>query len=230
MSRTPATPSGAGAPRAPSSDRRPPRAPSPDRRNPIDFWFDFSSPYGYLASRRIEGIAAPHGRSVRWRPFMLGVVFQKTGQSPLLAQPLRGPYHAIDLPRSARLHGIEFRLPRPFPFASVAPCRAFYWLDERDPAAAVNFAKAVYRRAFVEGSAVAGAAEAVEVAERLGHDPAVLLDALQLPAVKQRLRAVMEEALARGVFGSPFFDVDGEPFWGHDRLEQIDRWLATGGW
>ena len=196
----------------------------------IDFWFDFSSPYGYLASRRIEAIAARHGRSVRWRPIMLGVVFQKTGQTPLLGQPLRGPYFAIDMPRSARLHGIEFKFPEPFPFASVAACRAFYWFDRRDGAAAVDFAKAVYRRAFIEGHAVGDAGDTAAVAKWLGHDPRALLDALQDPQVKEWLREVMDEALERGVFGSPFFHVDGEPFWGHDRLEQVDRWLATGGW
>jgi len=80
---------------------------------PIYFYFDFSSPYGYLASRRIEAMAARHGRGVAWRPFLLGVAFQKTGQSPLVEQPLRGAYHERDFARSARLHGIPFRLPEP---------------------------------------------------------------------------------------------------------------------
>ena len=197
---------------------------------PIEFWFDFSSPYGFLGSRRIDDIAARHGRGVLWRPFLLGVLFQTTGQKPLLLQPLRGPYALRDLERTARLYGEPFRLPQPFPFSSVGAARFFYWLDERNSAAAVAYAKAVYARAFVEGAAVAGAEEAVEVAARLGHDRAEALAALQRPEVKQRLKEINDEALRKGVFGSPFFIVDGEPFWGHDHLDQVERWIETGGW
>ena len=91
---------------------------------PIEFWFDFSSPYGFLGSRRVEAVAQRHGREVLWRPFLLGAVFKQTGQSPLLGQPLRGPYHAKDMPRAARLHGIPFRMPEPFPFPSIAALRS----------------------------------------------------------------------------------------------------------
>ena len=197
---------------------------------PIEFWFDFSSPYGYIGSRRIEKIGARHGRGVLWRPFLLGILFQTTGQSPLLNQPLRGPYARRDIERTARLYGMPFRLPQPFPFASVAAGRLFYWLEERDPRAAVAYAKAIYARAFVEGAAVAGAEEAVEVASKLGHDRTEALAALQRPEVKQRLKQISEEALQKGVFGSPFILVDGEPFWGHDRFDQVELWLETGGW
>jgi len=198
--------------------------------DPIEFWFDFSSPYGYFGSQRIEPVAKAHNREVRWRPFLLGVLFQTTGQSPLLSQPLRGPYSARDMARTARLYGIPFRLPEPFPFGSVAAARFFYWLDERDGAAAIAFAKAVYARAFVEGKAVSSPEETAEVASGVGHDRSDTLAALQQPELKQRLKAINDEAVAKGVFGSPYFIVDGEPFWGHDRLDQIDRWLATGGW
>jgi 2-hydroxychromene-2-carboxylate isomerase len=197
---------------------------------PIDFYFDFSSPYGYLASRRIEAMAARHGRGVAWRPFLLGVAFQKTGQSPLVEQPLRGAYHERDFARSARLHGIPFRLPEPFPFISVAPARAFYWIDGRDPAAAKVYAQAVFARVFEKGVPVTTSEAAADIAVLLGHDRREVLTALADPAVKARLRQAVDEALTRGVFGSPFVFVDGEPFWGDDRLEQVDRWLETGGW
>ena len=197
---------------------------------PVEFWFDFSSPYGYLGSKRIEAIAGRHGRQVQWRPFLLGVLFQTTGQKPLLLQPLRGPYAARDLQRTARLHNEPFRLSEPFPFSSVAAARFFYWLDERNSAGAVAYAKAVYHRAFSEGRAVSGAEEAADVAATLGHDRAEVLAALQQPEVKQRLKDINDEALRKGVFGSPFFIVDGEAFWGHDHLDQVERWMATGGW
>lgn len=197
---------------------------------PIEFWFDFSSPYGYLGSLRIEKIAGRHGRAVRWRPFLLGVLFQTTGQKPLLLQPLRGPYAVRDLQRTARLYKAPFRISEPFPFSSVAPGRFFYWLDGRDPSAAVAYARAVYARAFIEGRAVSGADDAADVAAGAGHDRAEVLSVLQKPVVKQRLKEINDEALAKGVFGSPFFIVDGEPFWGHDHLDQVERWIETGGW
>jgi 2-hydroxychromene-2-carboxylate isomerase len=198
--------------------------------DPIDFYFDFSSPYGYLASTRIDALGEKHGRAVTWRPFLLGVAFKATGQAPLVEQPLRGPYHRRDFARSARLLGVRFQLPEPFPFPSLAACRAFYWLTDRDPPQAKALARAVYHAALGLGRDMRAAEAVAEVAQPLGIDRTTLLAAVNDPAVKDRLRSETEAALARGVFGSPTIIVDGEPFWGHDRLEQVDRWLATGGW
>jgi len=198
--------------------------------NPIDFYFDFSSPYGYLASTQIDALAERHGRAVTWRPFLLGAAFKETGQRPLVEQPLRGPYFHRDFARSARFLGVPFRLPEAFPFASLAACRAFYWLGDRDPAAARGLAQALYRAAFAEGRPIAAVHDVVAAAAPLGVAGDALRQAVEDPAVKARLRHETEQAIARGVFGSPFIVVDGEPFWGSDRLAQVERWLATGGW
>ena len=193
---------------------------------PIDFYFDFSSPYGYLASTQIDALATKHGRSVTWRPFVLGAAFKMTGQRALTEQPLRGPYALRDFARSARLLGVPFTMPQPFPFFALAASRACYWLEEPEKSKAL--AKAVYHAAFGEGRDVTPASTIAELARPLGVSG--LEEGIDLPATKARLREATEQALARGVFGSPFFIVDGEPFWGHDRLAQLDRWLATGGW
>jgi len=198
--------------------------------NPIDFYFDFSSPYGYLAATQIDGLAQRHGRAVTWRPFLLGAAFKETGQRPLVEQPLRGPYFLRDFGRSARFLGVPFRLPEPFPFASLAACRAYYWLADRDPATARGLAQALYRAAFAEGRPITAVDDVVAVAAPLGIAGDALRQAVEDPAVKARLRQETEQAIARGVFGSPFIIVDGEPFWGSDRLPQVERWLATGGW
>ncbi len=197
---------------------------------PLDFYFDFSSPYGYFASLQIDDLAARHGREVVWRPFLLGIAFKTTGQIPLVQQPLRGPYHRHDFPRTARRLKVPFRLPDSFPFLSLAAARAFYWLDDRDPACAKALARAVYHAAFGEGRNVTAAEAVAEVAAPLGIDRAALLAAVNDPANKERLRVQTEAALARGVFGSPFVFIDGEPFWGSDRLGQVEEWLETGGW
>lgn len=197
---------------------------------PIAFYFDFSSPYGYLAALRIDELAAKHGRAVAWKPMLLGVSFKATGSEPLMNIPLKGDYSRRDLARTARLQGVPFAIPEPFPFASVAACRAFYWLDDRDPAKARALAKALYRAAFAEGRVIGDAQGVIAVARALGIDGDALAAALKDPAVKQRLRDEVDDKVAKKIFGSPYFVVDGEPFWGNDRLDQIDRWLETGGW
>ena len=197
---------------------------------PIDFYFDFSSPYGYLASLRIDALAAAHGASVTWRPFLLGAVFRITGQSPLTEQPMRGEYARRDFARSARLMGAPFTLPARFPVATQAAARAFYWLAERDAIAAKRLARALYHAYFAEGRDISPAETVVAIAKDQGIDAAALTAALGDPAVKQRLKAETEAAIQRGVFGSPFVFVGDEPFWGADRLDQVARWLTTGGW
>ena len=198
--------------------------------NPIDFYFDFSSPYGYFAGTKIDDLAAKHGRDVTWRPILLGAVFKITGGQPLPTIPLKGSYSAHDLQRSARLFKMSFKMPTKFPIGSTAPARAFYWLNDRDPAAARKLALALFRAYFAEDRDISNPEVTGNVAARLGVDKVELAQALNEPAVKERLRSEVAAAIERGVFGSPYFIIDGEPFWGSDRLEQVDRWLETGGW
>ena len=198
--------------------------------NPIDFYFDFSSPYGYLASTRIDALAARHGRSVVWRPHLLGAVFKINGQQPLASIPLKGNYTAHDLARSARLLKVPFKLPSKFPIGTPTPSRAFYWVHDREPALAKRLAQALYSAYFAQDRDISSPEATVAIATKVGVDKAELEQALNDPAVKDRLRAEVDAAIARGVFGSPYFVVDGEPFWGSDRLDQLDKWLETGGW
>ena len=197
---------------------------------PIDFYFDFSSPYGYLAAQKIEALAEKHGRAVDWHPVLLGVIFKQTGMAPLTMVPLKGEYARRDFERSARFHGIAgFRMPPKFPIASQAPARIVLWLKARDPALATRVIKALYRAFFTAGVDISDPDAAASVAAREGVDSAVARAAIDDPAIKDALRREVEQAIARGVFGSPFIVVDGEPFWGLDRLDQVERWLSTGG-
>lgn len=196
---------------------------------PIEFYFDFSSPYGYVASEKIEPLAARHGREVLWRPFLLGAAFKITGGSPPMLVPIKGDYHKRDFPRTARFHGVPYRLPSKFPIASVAAARAFYWLDASDPAGARELARALYRAYFTEDVDISDAENVIAVGAKLGIDAALLRAGINDPAVKERTRTEVDKAVAAGAFGSPYIVIDGEPFWGADRLDQIERWLATGG-
>lgn len=197
---------------------------------PIDFYFDFSSPYGYIAATRIDEIAARHGREVAWRPILLGVVFKTTGMGPLPSVPLKGAYSLRDFERSARLYGVAFKMPVAFPFNAITPSRMFYWLEGRDRGLARRFGLAAFQAAFPGQQDITKAEVCADIAANLGVKREEALAAPNDPAVKERLRVEVEKGIAAGVFGSPFIVVDGEPFWGADRLDQVDRWLQTGGW
>lgn len=196
----------------------------------IDFYFDFSSPYGYLAAQKIDALAAKYGRTVDWHPVLLGAIFKETGMAPLTVIPLKGDYSKRDFARSARFHGIaDFKMPSKFPIASQAPARIVLWLKAQDPALAVRVTKALFRAFFMDDVDVSNVDAAVAVAVKEGVDAAAARAAADDPAIKDALKREVGEAIARGVFGSPFVVVDGEPFWGLDRFDQIERWLATGG-
>ena len=197
---------------------------------PIEFYFEFSSPYGYIASQLVPDLERRLGREVAWKPFLLGPVFKATGGAPLVDIPMKGDYSRHDFGRSARFHGVPFRRPAKFPIGTVAPLRAFYWTSDRDPAGARKLADALYRTYFVEGRDIGDVAVVLDVARATGLDGAGLETALSDPAVKERAKAEVDRAIARGVFGSPFFLVDGEAFWGNDRLPMLEEWVRRGGW
>jgi 2-hydroxychromene-2-carboxylate isomerase len=197
----------------------------------IDFYFDFSSPYGYLASEKIEPLATRHGRSVNFRPVLLGVIFKQTGALPLTQIPLKGEYSRRDMERSAKFHGVtDFRMPSKFPIPSQAAARIVLWAQQRDAAVAARVVHALYRAFFADDRDISDPDTAVAAAATCGIDAAAARAAIDDPAIKDALKRANDDAIARGVFGSPFIVVDGEPFWGLDRLEQVDRWLETGGW
>ncbi len=197
---------------------------------PIDFYFDFASPYGYIASHRIDDLAARHGREVAWRPYLLGVAFQRTGIPLVTDQGIRGDYARHDFGRCARYHGVSFQIPDAFPMLAVNPSRAYYWLADQDGAAAKGLARALWRAYFVDNRDISKPEVIAEVAAAQGLDGAAVVAALQDRAIKDRLRQETENAIERGAFGSPYVIVDGEPFWGNDRLDMVEKWLETGGW
>jgi 2-hydroxychromene-2-carboxylate isomerase len=196
----------------------------------IDFYFDFSSPYAYFASTRVDEVASRHDAAVVWRPFLLGAVFKVNGAAPLTAVPLKGEYSRHDWARASRRYSVPFHMPAQFPFGTVTACRAFYHVQETDPAGAVRLAKALFHAAFGEGRDVSTVETVDAVAVAAGFDGEDIMTGIQSPAIKDRLKHEVEAAIGRGVFGAPFFIVGGESFWGNDRLDQVGEWLDRGGW
>jgi 2-hydroxychromene-2-carboxylate isomerase len=195
----------------------------------IEFYFDFSSPYGYFAATRISAIAKKHGRSVVWRPFLIGAVLKVTGGVPVPSIPLKGPYQQHDMERMSRLWQIPYGKPSRFPIGGQAPSRIIYWLQEHHPEKQEAAVLALFHAYFVEDRDISTPEIAADVVASLHLNKDELLAATQAPEMKSRLKQECDAAIEKGVFGSPFMIVDGEPFWGADRLAHVEKWLETGG-
>lgn len=202
---------------------------------PVDFYFDFISGYGYFASLRIEAIAASHGRRVNWHSMLLGVSVMKVmGLKPLLETPLKGDYVLNDAARYMRRHRLVLARQINDPMMDPKPAaRAFYWVKRHHPGREAAFAHGVYDRYWRLGKDLADPVEIAAVVAAdpgLDIDPGALRNGMAGDEARNDLRAAVATSIGRGVFGSPFILVDGEAFWGSDRLEQVDDWLARGGW
>ncbi|MFC3325123.1 2-hydroxychromene-2-carboxylate isomerase [Mesorhizobium cantuariense] len=207
-----------------------PRNQSMKHSAPIEFWFEFSSPYAFFAAPEIVDVARRHDRPVVWRPFLLGALLKVTGMSPLPGQKLRGAYALHDWQRLARLHKVRFSLPTVFPLNSLAPARMTYAVESFEPDKAGPLARHFLAALFERGADIADVSIAARLGAELGHDATMLSNAAADHKWKDVLRARTDEAIERGIFGSPFVVVDGEGFWGSDRLAMVDRWLSCGGW
>ena len=197
---------------------------------PVKFYFEFASPYSYFASFKIDETCEALGREVVWKPFLLGIAYKTTGSQPLNTIPMKGEYCMHDWQRMARFMNVPWTYPGGFPARAQNACRAFYWIHDKDPVLAKKFAKEVFMSYFGRGMDFSSADAIAEVAAPLGIDHAELLDVLADEKIKQRLKDETQAAVDAGVFGAPYFIVDGEGFWGSDRMWMIRRWIERGGW
>ena len=198
-------------------------------RTPIDFHFDFSSPYSYIANEWIDALAARHGRTVRRHAILLGVTFQAAELKSPVAHPLKREYSLRDFARSARFEGVPYAMPAQFPIPTQNAARVFWWLhDTQGPAEAAQWTRSAFRAYFVRGVPLNEPVALKALAAESGLDAEGAEAAWNDPAWKDRLKRANEQAVAAGVFGAPYFVVDGEPFWGNDRKAQIERLLAAG--
>lgn len=195
---------------------------------PIEFFFDFASPYGFIAAMEIDALARRVDRSVLWRPFLISAVYKKYGQSPLEHPAKRTYVNDIDAPRTAKARGLTLKQPEGWPQHSLPPSRIYYWMEATDPRAAAAFAKAAYQACWLQGKSTTDVEAAAGVAASLGFERSTVIAGMQAQETKDRLMRESDAAVERGVFGSPFFIVEGEHFWGSDRLDQLEARLRTG--
>lgn len=192
----------------------------------IDFYFDFGSPYAYCAAARAEKIAAAHGRTLEWRPVLLWVCRQRFGMAAPLQDGPKAEYMPLDFERSAAYHGLPFVWPPSFARSTHAAARLFYGIDMRDAGRARAFARHALDAHFGEGVDLTDPERLAALAAGVGVPPEDAVHLGTSEVARAKLRQVNEDAIAAGVWGSPFFVLDGEPFFGADRLPQLDWRLA----
>jgi 2-hydroxychromene-2-carboxylate isomerase len=189
----------------------------------LEFFYDFVSPYSYLAATRVEAEVAKVGGAVRFRPFLLGGVFNASGNRAPLETPAKFRHLATDCNRWARRLGVPFAWPAKFPVLTVLPLRAAFAAEKLGKL--VPYSHAMFRAYWAEGRDISDASVVEEVATKAGLPGAALI--AEAPSYKEALKAQTQEAVDRGSFGAPTFFVGQEMFIGNDRLDFAVEALAS---
>jgi len=194
----------------------------------IEFWFDFASTYSYLTSQRIEAMAKAAGATVLWRPFLLGPLFLALGwnDSPFNIYPSKGRYMWRDLQRLADKFAIPFKRPSRFPRSGLLAARIA--CGNAEAPWCPEFVRTVFRANFAEDRDIGDRNVIAEILRGLDLPAEALIAAAESPEGKDRLRQQTDHASELGLFGAPTLLVDGEMFWGNDRLEDALEWLRRG--
>jgi 2-hydroxychromene-2-carboxylate isomerase len=194
----------------------------------IDYYFTPVSPWSYFGHDRFVAIAARHGATVNVLPIDLGKVFPVSGGLPLAKRaPQRQAYRLVELARWRDYLGLPLNIqPR---FAASGPDLAHRWIlaaAEQGAKPALDLAGAALRGRWAGERDIADPATLAEFAREAGLDAAALAERAQAPDIAARLDAITAQAIDAQVFGVPWYVCDGEPFWGQDRLDFLDRKLA----
>lgn len=194
----------------------------------LEFWFEYGSTYSYLSAMRIETVAENYGVRVIWRPFLLGVLFKKDlgyTDSPFNRHAKKGQYMWRDMERLVENRDLpELAVPSPFPQNSLLPARISCALldDERLPA----FVRAVYRAEFQHGEQISDPFVMFDILSQNGFDAPSVMEKAGKKKSKEQLKELTSWADKKGLFGAPAFTtVDGELFWGDDRMEAAMKWV-----
>ena len=192
----------------------------------LDFWFDYSCPYAYLASTQVEALAARTGATFVYKPMLLGGVFAANGTPQKLfatLSPAKAAHNARDLERWADLFGVPLVMPPAHPFRTVEALRATV-ASGIDPRVVHGF----YRAYWVDGRGPSEESTLRDVLAAAGQDAEGILATIARPEAKDDLRRRTDEAIALGIFGAPAFVVDGSRlYWGQDRMHFVERDLLS---
>ncbi len=195
-------------------------------KHTVKFYFDYNSPYSYVASHRIEAVCEKNGAELQWLPMVLGGVFQSNAIEPAHTKENRRKYMLQDLKDLAAHYGIPYKERTVFLFKPILAERATLCVPQGpERARAVH---ALFRGAFAEDLDLGDPAVVTRLLEQAGFDGRALVEQTGEQGVKDELKAITDEAIARGVFGAPtFFVDDSKMFWGQDRLVLLDDYLQS---
>jgi 2-hydroxychromene-2-carboxylate isomerase/rhodanese-related sulfurtransferase len=190
----------------------------------VDFYFDLSSPYAYIAAEKVDALGARYHVQVNWKPIVLGFIFKETGGAPLTtAHPFKSSYANEDFARNAKFHRLAYRHPDVFPVLTTSAARAVLWLQQAHPEKANDFARACFRALFIDNQDTGNLEVLKRVAQTVGVSADAMAQAITEAPAKQALISLTHQALAAKVFGAPMFVfADGERQWGVDRLPQVE--------
>ncbi len=193
----------------------------------VDFYFTTISPYSYLAAAPFREMVARTGAEARYKPVDIMALFAFGGAKPLAErpEPIRR-YRLLELKRWREHRGVPLTLePKHFPTDPVPSCKAIVAAAAAGHDVAA-LTEAVLRACWAEEKDVADPATVAALADGCGLDGAALLEAAESDAIEAAFRANTDEAIGHGAWGVPSFVVDGELFWGQDRLEFVERRLT----
>lgn len=191
----------------------------------VEFYFDVGSPAAYLAWTQLPRLAEATGSTIAWRPFLLGGVFQATGNRSPAEVPAKGRYMMDDLQRFARRYGVPFQYNPHFPINTLMLMRGALGLQMRHEARLPVYVDAVFQALWAEGRNMGEPGVVGSVLKDAGFEPQQVVDLTSDPEVKEQLKAVTQQAVRRGVFGAPTFFVGDQMFWGQDRLDFVKEAL-----
>ena len=196
----------------------------------IHYFFAPQSPYAYMGHERLRTLAARHGAAIEPKPFDLAAIFSESGGLPIPKRsPQRQAYRLDELKRWSGFLGLPLNLhPKFFPVDQAAASLLLIAARVQGGAErALDLAGALQRAVWVEDRDIADAATLEGIAGDCGFDGAALLEASRAPEIRGQYDGFNKEALEAGVFGSPWYRVDGQGFWGQDRLDFVERLLHT---
>lgn len=189
----------------------------------VEFFFDVGSPASYLAWTQLESIAQRTNAKIIWRPMLLGAVFQATGNASPAAVPAKGAYMLKDLQHFSNIYGVPFNFNPFFPLNTMHLMRgATAYLEEPE---FQTYLAAIFNALWSEQLNMESLEVVAEVLTKAGIDVTDFMARISETEVKERLKDTTEEAVARGVFGAPSFFVNGEMFFGQDRLSFVETAL-----
>ncbi|MFO0644742.1 MAG: 2-hydroxychromene-2-carboxylate isomerase [Polyangiales bacterium] len=191
----------------------------------VDFYFDLSSPYSYLAATQIPALAARRGADVQWKPIVLAAVFKAADNHMPAQSPPKARYMVNDLDRWAKKYGVPFVMNSRFPLNTIKPERLV--IAAEPTGRSKELALALFSAMWAEDKDISSVDEMRAAARSVGLDSDALLAAIETAPVKDKLRAYTDEAIAREAFGAPSFVYRGELYWGNDRMEFLEDALRA---